>query len=155
MAHAQSKLKGNSCFEITDKHLKFINEQFEIQTVAFSDTQYTETMEDLLRGEKCYSHSKRGERCRLVLKNGLIYEKNTDKLVIPMRYISSTHVKKIVPSTFTGLYISILNELCPNIKQRDWLISKHMHEQVAANHTGNHYRNHTLRIKAPLGTTSF
>ena len=98
---------------------------------------------------------------KMVLKAGLMYEKTSGKLITPAKKWSRAPMIRTSLS-ITGQFVILMEAMyqdpdCDYVKtpeRRDALVAEHMERMVKQNHTGNHYRNHTVRVSAPMCRTT-
>ena len=97
---------------------------------------------------KAHLSDKKGEKARLIYKDGQIYEKASKRRVL----CGSEVHKKITGSkihTVFGLLTIVLNDgwFADKIRedQKSKIQDDFMNESISQSHTGNHYRNHTIK----------
>ena len=122
--------------------------------IGFTDSEYIETMEDLLSGKPSYSIIKTGQRMRLVRKkNGLIYQKADGILVVPASYMYYELVGMSEPTSL-GPLARAWNRFNLTNEERDSTGAENMARLILQNHTGHHYRNHTAHVTVPSCRTA-
>ena len=150
----KTKVRTMTSFTLTDAHLKVLDTKSSLggDGTEISDTEYTRYMNNFLKNKKFkeYVISTTGQRTRVRFKNGFMYD--CGKLILPTSFITFIG-RKAEPVSELGLcttrFQKLKEEEIISEDEQSYLVGQTFESLIDENHTGNHYRNHTVNVKTP------